>query len=280
MRATNISNMGARAVSFSPLSKGCGLIPGSYDIAAVTLRAMAVYTNTMPTQAYRSSGRPEVTYAVERLIDTAAIELGFDRIKLRRRNLIKPSAMPYRNAVGMLYDSGRYAENMDWAMEIADWKGFERRRREAKKRGRLLGRGLANYVESSIGAPNEQARLTVLPEGRIDVVIGTQPSGQGHETSFAQVVSDLLQVPVETVKIIYGDTDVVTAGGGTHSGRSMRHAATVFSLAAAELIAIGRKIAALLLDTTPDKVAFSDGRFASPSSNRTFDFLELAREAA
>jgi aerobic carbon-monoxide dehydrogenase large subunit len=280
MRAINISNVGARAVSFSPLSKGCGLIPGSYDIPAVTLHAMAVYTNTMPTQAYRSSGRPEVTYAVERLIDAAAVELGIDRIKLRRRNLIKPDAMPYRNGVGMLYDSGRYEENMDWAMEIADWKGFERRRREARKRGKLLGRGLANYVESSIGAPNEQARITVLPEGRVDVVIGTQSTGQGHETSFAQVVSDLLRVPVEAVKIIYGDTDIVKVGGGSHSGRSMRHAATVFSMAAAELIAKAKRIAALALDTPAADVEFDDGRFTARETNRSFDFFELAREAA
>jgi carbon-monoxide dehydrogenase large subunit len=188
--------------------------------------------------------------------------------------------MPYRNGVGMLYDSGRYEENMDWAMEIADWKGFERRRREARKRGKLLGRGLANYVESSIGAPNEQARFTVLPEGRVDVVIGTQPSGQGHETSFAQVVSDLLHVPVETVKIIYGDTDVVKAGGGTHSGRSMRHAATVFSLAAAELIQKAKRIAAIALDTPPADVEFDDGRFSARETNRSFDFFELAREVA
>src|ERR1700704_2582842 len=280
MRATNISNVGARAVSFSPLSKGSGLIPGSYDIPAVSLRAMAVYTNTMPTQAYRSSGRPEVTYAIERLIDTAAIELGIDRIKLRRRNLVKPAAMPYRNGVGMLYDSGRYEENMDWAMEIADWKGFERRRREAKKRGKLLGRGLANYVESSIGAPNEQTRFTVRPEGRVDVVIGTQPSGQGHETSFAQVVSDLLHVPVESVKIILGDTDVVKVGGGSHSGRSMRHAATVFSKAAPALIDRGKQVAAAILGSTPEHIEFSDGRFSARETNRTFDFLELAKEAA
>jgi len=280
MRATNISNVGARAVSFSPLSKGAGLIPGSYDIPAVTLRAMAVYTNTMPTQAYRSSGRPEVTFAIERLIDTAAVELGFDRIKLRRKNLIKPTAMPYRNGVGMLYDSGRYEANMDLAMEIADWKGFDRRRREARKRGKLLGRGLANYVESSIGAPNEQARITVRPEGRVDVVIGTQPSGQGHETSFAQVVSDLLHVPVETVRIILGDTDIVKVGGGSHSGRSMRHAATVFSLASVELIEKARRIAALVLDVPLDHVEFDDGRFSARETNRSFDFFDLAREAA
>jgi len=280
MRATNISNVGARCVSLSPLSKGAGLIPGSYAIPVATLRAMAVYTNTMPTQAYRSSGRPEVTFAIERLIDIAAARLGVDRIALRRKNLVTPQAMPYRNAVGMIYDSGRYEENMDWAMEIADWKGFEQRRREALKRGKLLGRGLANYVESSIGAPNEQARITVRPEGRVDVVIGTQPSGQGHETSFAQVVSDLLCVPVESVKIILGDTDVVKVGGGSHSGRSMRHAATVFSKAATDLIAKGKRIAAIILGSVPDKIEFTDGRFLGRETNRTFDFLELAKEAA
>jgi len=144
MRATNISNVGARCVSLSPLGKGAGLIPGSYAIPAATLRAVAVFTNTMPTNAYRSSGRPEVTYAIERLVDAAAVELGVDRIALRRKNLIRPKDMPYANAVGMTYDSGRYEENMDWAMAVADWKGFPERRREARRRGRLLGLGLAN----------------------------------------------------------------------------------------------------------------------------------------
>jgi carbon-monoxide dehydrogenase large subunit len=280
MRATNISNVGARCVSLSPLGKGSGLIPGSYDIPATTLRAMGVFTNTMPTNAYRSSGRPEVTFAIERLIDIAAHEIGIDRIALRRMNLIRPQAMPYLNAVGMTYDSGTYEENMDWAMDIADWKGFEQRRQDAAKRGKLLGRGLANYVESSIGAPNEQARITVQPEGRVDVVIGTQPSGQGHETSFAQVVSDLLHVPVGTVKIILGDTDIVKAGGGSHSGRSMRHAATVFAKATVDLIAKGKRIAAIIMGTAPERIDFTDGRFAARETNRTFDFLELAKEAA
>jgi aerobic carbon-monoxide dehydrogenase large subunit len=285
MRATNISNVGARCVSLSPLSKGSGLIPGSYAIPATTLRAVAVFTNTMPTNAYRSSGRPEVTFAIERLVDEAAVQLGVDRIALRRKNLVKPKAMPYRNAIGMLYDSGRYEENMDWAMDIADWKGFVARRREAKKRGKLLGRGLANYVESSIGAPREQARIKVQPQdqsrpARVDVVIGTQSSGQGHETSFAQVVSDLLHVPAESVRLISGDTDVVKVGGGSHSGRSMRHAATVFSKAAVDLIARGKQIAAVVMGVGPESVSFTDGRFVSRDTNRTFDFLELSDEAA
>ena len=278
MRVTNISNVGARCVSLSPLGKGAGLIPGNYTIPAVTLRAMAAYTTTMPTNAYRSSGRPEVTYVIERLVDQAAVELGFDRIALRRKNLIKPQAMPYLNAVGMTYDSGNYSDNMDLAMEIADWKGFARRRREAKKRGKLLGLGLAMYVESSIGAANEQAQIRVWPEGRIDVVIGTQPTGQGHETSFAQVVADLLVVPVEKVKIIIGDTDIVKVCGGSHSGRSMRHAATVFSKAAVDLIHKGKRIAAAVLGTSPEHVTFEDGRFGARDTNRSFDFLELAQE--
>jgi carbon-monoxide dehydrogenase large subunit len=186
--------------------------------------------------------------------------------------------MPYTNAVGMTYDSGTYAANMDLAMALADCAGFKRRRREARRRGRLLGLGIANYVESSIGSPRERAEITVRPEGRVEIVIGTQPSGQGHETSFAQVAADLLAIPVECVDIILGDTDIVSVGGGSHSGRSMRHAGTILAKAAVELIAKGKKFAALALRTTPDRVQFSDGRFSAPPSNRTFDFLELAAE--
>jgi carbon-monoxide dehydrogenase large subunit len=280
LRADNISNVGARCASLSPLGKGSALVTGNYHVPAATLRSRAVFTNTMPTNAYRSSGRPEVTYAIERLIDRAAAELGFDRVELRRRNLIPAAAMPYVNAVGARYDSGTYEANMDLAMRIADWDGFAERRRAAEARGRLLGLGLANYVESSIGAPRERSEIRVAPEGRVTVVIGTGPSGQGHETSFAQVVSALLMVPVESIDIVMGDTDIVSVGGGSHSGRSMRHSATLFAKAAPELIAKGKAVAARLLEASADEVAFADGRFSAPRRNRSFDFLELAREAA
>jgi aerobic carbon-monoxide dehydrogenase large subunit len=280
LRADNISNVGGRCVSLSPLGKGSALVTGSYDIPAASLRSRAVFTNTMPTNAYRSSGRPEVTYAIERLIDKAARQLGFDRVALRRQNLVAPQMMPYGNAVGARYDSGEYEANMDLAMRNADWAGFAARRREAEARGRLLGLGLANYVESSIGAPRERTEITVTPAGRVEVVIGTQPNGQGHETSFAQVVSALLAVPVEAIDLITGDTDVVSLGGGSHSGRSMRHAATLFAKAAPELIAKGKAVAARVLEATADEVVFQDGRFAAPRTNRSFDFLELAGEAA
>src|SRR5262245_14422652 len=141
---------------------------------------------------------------------------------------------------------------MDWAMTIADWKGFAARRGAAPKHGKLLGRGLANYFETSTSPPNEHARIALRAEVRMDVVIGTQPSCQGHETSFAQVISDLLHVPVESVRIVLGDTDVVQVGGGSHSGRSMRHAATLFAKALPDLVAKGKKVAAVVLGSTPD----------------------------
>jgi carbon-monoxide dehydrogenase large subunit len=276
MRADNISNVGARCVSLSPLGKGSALITGSYDIPAATLRARAVFTNTMPTQAYRSSGRPEVTYAIERIIELAALECGFDALELRRKNLVPSEAMPYINAVGARYDSGTYLLNMDRTLELADWNGFEARKREAEKRGVLLGRGFANYVESSIGSPRERAEITVRPSGDIEVVIGTQPSGQGHETSFAQVIADALGQPIEKVKIIFGDTAVVTVGGGSHSGRSMRHAGTVMLMASQLLIDEGQKRAAEIFGVPIERVIFEDGRFLVPRTNHVIGLAELA----
>src|SRR5262249_40677282 len=152
-----------------PLGKGAGLITGSYDIPAATLRARAVFTNTMPTNAYRSSGRPEVNFAIERLIDKAARELGFDRVELRRRNFVRSDAMPYTNAVGAEYDSGTYESNLVLAMRISDCAGFAARKREAAARGKLAGLSITPYVESSIGSPRERTDINVKPEGVVDV---------------------------------------------------------------------------------------------------------------
>src|SRR5258705_6050049 len=273
MRASTPTKAGPVCVWLSPLWKGSGLVTGPYDIPAAALRSRSAFTNTPPTNPYRSSGRPEVTFALERLVDTAARELGFDRIELRRRNLVRPEAMPYRNAVGMTYDSGTYETNMDLAMRIAGWSGFEARREAAAGRGKLLGLGLSNYVESSIGSPRERAEITVTSAGRVRVVIRTQPSGQGHETSFAQGGSSLLSGPVEAIDILVGDTDVVSVGGGSHSGRSMRQAATVFSIAAKDLIEKGKKIAAYMLEASVAEIRFAGGRFSTPHRVRADGFL-------
>jgi aerobic carbon-monoxide dehydrogenase large subunit len=280
MRADNLSNVGSRMVSLSPLSKGSGLITGSYDIPAAHLRSRAVFSNTPPTNAYRSSGRPEVTFAIERLVETAAHELGFDPIELRRKNLVSSDQMPYPNAVGMTYDSGEYAKSMDMVMELSDWDGFAARKKEAEARGLLLGRGFANYVESSIGTPREQAEIHVKADGGIDLVIGTQPSGQGHETSFAQVAAEWLGVPVETVTVIVGDTDVVKVGGGSHSGRSMRMAGTVIVKAADELIEKGKRLAAIVLEAAESDIEFTDATFAIKGTDRGIDLFDLAKAVA
>ncbi len=273
-RASNLSNVGARVVSLSPLGKGIALVTGGYDIPVATARARAVFTNTVPTQAYRSSGRPEVTHALERLIDTAAQQLDFDRIELRRKNMIAADAMPYTNPLGITYDSGEYEANMDTALELADWDGFPVRRAEAEARGRKRGIGFANYVESSIGSPHERAELRVQKRGVVEAVIGTQPTGQGQETSFAQVVADLLGISVDEVEIVIGDTDIVRSGGGSHSGRSMRHASTVFCLAAEELLNRGHRIAAFVFEAAESEVSFSSGRFEH--EGRSLDWFELA----
>ena len=278
MRANNLSNVGARCVSLSPLSKGSGLITGSYDIPYATLHARAVYSNTMSTQAYRSSGRPEVTFAIERLIDKAARETGFDRFELRRKNLIGPKQMPYTNPVGSIYDSGEYEINMDKLLRLADFANAAQRRQEARQRGMLFGVGFANYVESSTGSPKERADLIIRPEG-VEVVIGTQPAGQGHETSFAQVTADLLGIPFEKVSITLGDTDIVSAGGGTHSGRSMRHASTVIALGADDLVTKASRLAAHIFDVPVEQVTFDAGLFSGIGTNRTIDWFELAAKA-
>ncbi|MDH5748465.1 MAG: xanthine dehydrogenase family protein molybdopterin-binding subunit [Rhodospirillales bacterium] len=277
MRASNISNVGARIVSLSPLGKGTALITGNYHIPHAYARARAVFSNTPPTQAYRSSGRPEVTFAIERLIDTAAHDFGFDPIDIRRKNLIRPDMMPYQNPIGALYDSGEYEKSMDMAMELADLDGFTDRKREAESRGRLLGLGFANYVESSTGAPIERAEITVRSEGIVDVVIGTQPAGQGHETSFAQVAAEWLGVPIGQINIILGDTDVVKVGGGSHSGRSMRMAGTVIVQTADKLIEKGKQIAAHLFDSDIGDVEFNDGVFSAEGTNKSMTLFELAR---
>jgi aerobic carbon-monoxide dehydrogenase large subunit len=183
--------------------------------------------------------------------------------------------MPYTNPFGMVYDSGRYAENMALAMKLADWDGFARRQAEARARGQLLGRGLANYVESSVGAPREQARITTRPEGIVDVVIGTQSAGQGHETSFAQVAAERLDLDIGVIRILLGDTDLVRFGGGTHSGRSMRMAGAVIALASEDLIAEGKRRAAQAMEAAESDLRYARGRFTVAGTDRGIGLFEL-----
>ncbi|MEE8334170.1 MAG: xanthine dehydrogenase family protein molybdopterin-binding subunit [Alphaproteobacteria bacterium] len=277
MRADNISNIGAYTISFTPLSKGSELITGPYAIPCATVRARGVFTNTVPTNPYRSAGRPEVIYALERIVDSAAAELGIDRLELRRRNLITLDLMPFANPLGLNYDSGDYPTCLDRALAMADCDGFAARRAESEARGLRRGLGIACYVESSLGAPLERSDITVAPEERVDVVVGTQSTGQGHETSFAQVAAECLGVPFESVRIRQGDTDFVLAGGGSHSGRSMRMAGNVIMMAADLVIERGRKLAGHVLEAATGDIDFADGRFTIRGTDRAIGLFELAR---
>src|SRR5437016_5974890 len=218
-RGVNTSNVGAHAVSFHPLNKGMAISSTVYHVPAVSMRGRAVVTNTSPTTPYRSAGRPEVMFVMERLIDLAARRHGFDRVELRRKNLVPASAMPYRNGFGVVYDSGDYRAALDRTLALADWTGFESRRTEARRRGRYRGIGVANYLELNTGFPRERAHITVHPEGRVDLVLGTLSSGQGHATSFAQLLVEWLGVELAEGRLVTGDTDVPVTGGGGHSAR-------------------------------------------------------------
>jgi carbon-monoxide dehydrogenase large subunit len=244
------------------------------------VQARAVLSTTMCTTPYRSAGRPEVIYVIERLIDKAAQEHGFDRVSLRKRNLIPPSAFPYKNAQGIVYDNGTYRVVMDRAMELGDWRGFKKRRAEAKKRKRLRGIGLCSYLETTGGYPRERADVTVQPRGKVDVVVGTLSSGQSHETTFAQCVAEWLGVPFDDVNVIESDTDIVKEGGGSHSARSMRLAGIVMGNASDAVIEKGRKIAAHLLETAEDDIAFAAGRFTVKGTDRSIGIFDVATAAA
>jgi carbon-monoxide dehydrogenase large subunit len=236
-------------------------------------------TNTSPTTPYRSAGRPEVMFVMERLIDLAARRHGFDRLEIRRRNLVPPTAMPYRNAVGTVYDSGDYRGAMDRAAELGDWAGFEARRAEARRRGLYRGIGVANYIELNTGFPRERAHVTVQPEGRVDVVLGTLSSGQGHATSFGQLVVEWLGVDLAQVNLVTGDTDVTVVGGGAHSARALRLAAVVMAKASDQIVDKGRRIAAWLLEAAPDDVEFAGRRFRVRGTDRSIDLFEAAAAA-
>ena len=273
----HLGGLGAYPVSFVWLSNAYRVMPTVYDVPLASLRLRGVLTNTVPTAPFRGAGRPEAHHVIERLLDMAARRLGIDRAELRRRNLIRRKQLPYRSATGLTYDSGDFRRNMARALELADWKGFSARRRDAKKRGRLAGIGLSNYVESPVGIPVEYVRVTVQSGGVIEAVAGTQSTGQGHETTFAQVLADQLGVTPEQVRLVTGDTAVVTKGGGTHSDRSMRLAGTLLVNTSSKIVAKARAVVAALIGVKPEDVAFDDGFFHAPQSNRRLDIFDVAR---
>jgi carbon-monoxide dehydrogenase large subunit len=278
VRFTIDGNIGAYPVSFAPLANCHRLIATVYDAPAGYARVRGILTNSIPTSPYRGAGRPEATFAVERLFDLAAERLGIDRIDIRRQNIISKDRLPYRNLMGLTYDSGDFLGNMETALARADWNGFAARRKASRRAGLLRGIGIANYIEAPVGAPRERVVLTVTPDEMVRLITGTQSTGQGHETVFAQVIADKLGVPLERIRIVSGDSRLVEVGGGSHSARSMRLVGTLLCEASERLIAKASRLAAERLDVPEQDVRYSDGLFTAARSNRSLSLFQLAQQ--
>ena len=236
-----------------------------------------MFTNTVPVDAYRGAGRPEAAYVVERLVDAAARKLGMTPDAIRRKNFIPPRAMPYKTATGKVYDSGDFAAHMKRAMEIADWKEFPRRAKAAKKQGLVRGIGLSTYVEVCGTMGEETAKVQLDPNGDVTILIGTQSSGQGHQTAYAQLVAEQFGLPPERVHILQGDTDQIATGLGTGGSASIPTGGVSVERATRELGKKLREIAAEALETSSGDLEISDGTVRIAGTDRSVSFADLAR---
>jgi carbon-monoxide dehydrogenase large subunit len=290
LRVRTRANLGAYLSTFAssvPTFLYGTLLAGQYRTPAIHVAVEGVFTNTAPVDAYRGAGRPEAAYVVERLVETAARELGIDRAELRRRNFIRE--FPYETPVALVYDSGDYEASLDKALRLADYAGFAARRAEAEKRGRRRGIGLSCYIEACGLAPSklaiqlgagvglyESGEVRVNPTGSVTVFTGSHSHGQGHETTLAQIVSDKFGVPFESVEIVHGDTGRLEFGLGTYGSRSAAVGGAAVVKAAEKVIAKGKLIAAHMLDAAGDEVEFEAGEFVVRDTNRKLTFGEIA----
>jgi aerobic carbon-monoxide dehydrogenase large subunit len=295
LRVDTIANLGAYISTFGaaiPSAIYSALLAGVYRTPAIATQSTGVFTNTLPTDAYRGAGRPEACYVLERLADEAAHVLGVDRAEVRRRNLVPVDAMPYKTPIGPTYDCGNFPKILSRLLLVADYDGFGNRRIEARREEKLRGFGLACYVESSGVAPSrfaaalgarvgffESATIRVQPDGSVQALLGTHNHGQGHSTTFAQIISSRLGVSLSAVEIIEGDTDQVPFGSGTFGSRSIAVGGSALDRAAGKIIDKGKRIAAHLLEAATDDVTFMGGLFSIAGTDRSVTLREVARVA-
>jgi len=282
LRTRNYANMGAYLNTFAPMiptAAGTKVLASVYGFQAIHARVLGVLTNTVPVDAYRGAGRPESNYVVERLIDAAARELGIDRVELRKRNMVPQSAMPYVTAIGQRYDSGDFATVLDNAVRKADWAGFPARRAESARRGKRRGIGLSYYLEATGGGPTERAEVRFAPDGMVDVLVGTQSTGQGHETAYAMLTSHELGIPIEKIRIVQGDSDEIPTGGGTGGARSLYSEGQAILATTATVIEKGKQAASEYLEAAVADIEFTPagGRFSVVGTDRGVDILSLAK---
>ncbi len=285
LRVNTKANLGAYMSTFSsciPTYLYATLLAGQYKTPAIYCDVQAYYTNTVPVDAYRGAGRPEASFLLETLVDQAAIELGMDPADIRRKNFIPKDAFPYQTPVALVYDTGDYARVFEEALKIADYYGFPARRAESEKRGKLRGIGLSCYIEACGIAPSavvgslgagvglwESAKVRFTHTGKVQVLTGTHTHGQGHETTFAQLVADKLGVPFEDVEVIHGDTDKTPVGMGTYGSRSLAVGGEAIVKACEKIIAKGKKIAAHLLEASEGDIEFKDGKFTVKGTDKS-----------
>ena len=277
-----VADMGAYLSAYAPYIPylGAGMSPGVYDIPACFVRLRAAYTNTVPVDAYRGAGRPEAAYVIERLVDAAARELGVAPDALRRRNFIKPKAMPYATATGRVYDSGDFAAHMARAQELAGWDGFAQRAAAAKRKGLLRGIGLATYIEACGTMGPDTATVTLDPDGGITALMGSQSSGQGHETSYAQIIADHLGVPPERVRVVQGDTERIATGTGTGGSSSIPCGGASLAGAAQKLALSIKRLAADVLEANIDDLELFGGFVRIVGTDKAVLMAELAAHGA
>jgi carbon-monoxide dehydrogenase large subunit len=280
LKVTTLANVGAYISSERNLLasfSNVGTLTGVYDIPAAHVSVLAVMSNTNGTAPYRGAGRPEATYVIERLIDDAARELNFDPVELRTRNLISAAAMPYKTALNLNYDCGDFRANQEKALAQADWAGFAARRAEARARGKLRGIGIANPIEKAAGPGQEFAEIRFHPSGNATLLMGSKNQGQGHETTFKQVLNEKLGLDPATVQYLDGDTDRVAFGIGTNGSRSTVIGGSALWMAADKVIAKGKRIAAHLLEVAEDDIAFADGNFSVAGTDRRVTIADVAK---
>jgi carbon-monoxide dehydrogenase large subunit len=293
MKVKTIANLGAYMSTFSsavPTYLYATLLSGQYDIPSIYCEVDSVYTNTVPVDAYRGAGRPEATFVVERLMEVSARELGLDPAELRKKNFV--TSFPYQTVVASLYDAGDYNASLSKAMDIHDVKGFKQRKRDSAKRGKLRGIGYSTYIEACGVAPSavvgslgagvglwESAEVRVNPTGSVEILTGCHQHGQGHETTFAQLVSDRLGIPIDNVTVVHGDTDKVQFGMGTYGSRSGAVGMSAIVKALDKVEAKAKKIAAHLLEAAEGDIEFKDGKFKVAGTDKSIGFGDLALQA-
>jgi carbon-monoxide dehydrogenase large subunit len=278
LRAEALHNVGSHVIGAAVATSmfSLKLIPGVYDFPAAHVVSKAVLTNTAPLAPYRGAGRPEAAYLIERLIERAAAVTGIDPIELRRRNFIPPGKMPYRTPTGCVYDSGDFARVMDECLARADWKGFAKRAAESKRNGKLRGRGLAYFLEEA-AVFNDRMEVRFDPGGTATIVAGTHSHGQGHATTYAQMLAEWLGIPFESIRFVQGDTDEVPFGRGTYGSRSMMVGGNALKRAADGIVEKAKPMAAHLLEAAATDIEFDAGRFRVAGTDRTIALTDVAK---